>query len=165
MNPWYRGFRGTIQKITNRFFLCSGEVSVVDESHVEISELPVGVWTEVYKETVSGHRFCFEKNRFKKKKYIKDVNFRIVFSSSYEFAFLFQIHIVTFRLCPRNIHDRSRLLMLQVLEPLLQGSPQEPSLIDDYREYHTDTVVRFQIKFKNGKLPLARQRGLHQVTT
>jgi hypothetical protein len=74
------------------------------------------------------------------------------------FGFLFQAHVAKIIKC-----FVQTINVLQVLEPLLLNSPQETSLIDDYREYHTDTVVRFQIKFKNGKLPVARQRGLHQV--
>jgi DNA topoisomerase-2 len=59
MIPYYKNFRGTIEKIDESKFLMSGEAAILDDENnnkneysIEISELPVGVWTQVYKETV-----------------------------------------------------------------------------------------------------------------
>lgn len=54
MTPWYRGFKGTIEPNGETRFKVSGTVAIADESHVDITELPVKVWTENYKEQLTG---------------------------------------------------------------------------------------------------------------
>ncbi|KAK7805688.1 hypothetical protein U0070_009837 [Myodes glareolus] len=51
----------------------------------------------------------------------------------------------------------------QVLEPMLNGTEKTPPLITDYREYHTDTTVKFVIKMTEEKLAEAERVGLHKV--
>jgi DNA topoisomerase-2 len=59
MHPWYRGFTGRITPVPSddpaaaRAYAIEGTVSVVDESTVEVTELPVGVWTADYRTTLS----------------------------------------------------------------------------------------------------------------
>ncbi|XP_074519536.1 DNA topoisomerase 2-alpha [Halichoeres trimaculatus] len=101
MLPSYKGFKGTIDQVMDNQFLNSGEVSIIDSTTIEISELPVKTWTQVYKENV--------------------------------------------------------------LEPMLNGTEKVPPLITDYREYHTDTTVRFVIKMAPEKLLEAEAAGLHKV--
>ncbi|KAM8836026.1 DNA topoisomerase 2-alpha isoform 2-T2 [Spinachia spinachia] len=50
-----------------------------------------------------------------------------------------------------------------VLEPMLNGSDKVPPLITDYKEYHTDTTVRFVVKMAEEKLAEAEAAGLHKV--
>jgi len=50
--PWYKNFRGHIEQLSEQKFISSGEVGVIGQSKVEITELPVGVWTQNYKENV-----------------------------------------------------------------------------------------------------------------
>ncbi|XP_054622812.1 DNA topoisomerase 2-alpha [Dunckerocampus dactyliophorus] len=50
-----------------------------------------------------------------------------------------------------------------VLEPMLNGTEKVPSLISDYKEYHTDTTVRFVIKMTEEKLREVEAAGLHKV--
>ncbi|XP_058140209.1 DNA topoisomerase 2-alpha isoform X1 [Dasypus novemcinctus] len=51
----------------------------------------------------------------------------------------------------------------QVLEPMLNGTEKMPPLITDYREYHTDTTVKFVVKMTEEKLAEAERVGLHKV--
>ncbi|XP_007531101.1 DNA topoisomerase 2-alpha [Erinaceus europaeus] len=51
----------------------------------------------------------------------------------------------------------------QVLEPMLNGTEKTPPLITDYREYHTDTTVKFVVKMSEEKLAEAERAGLHKV--
>ncbi|XP_004633941.1 DNA topoisomerase 2-alpha [Octodon degus] len=51
----------------------------------------------------------------------------------------------------------------QVLEPMLNGTEKTPPLITDYREYHTDTTVKFVVKMTEEKLAQAESAGLHKV--
>ncbi|WFC97528.1 DNA topoisomerase (ATP-hydrolyzing) [Malassezia yamatoensis] len=50
MNPWYRGFTGTIQPAATGRYRVSGHAQQLDERTWEITELPVRTWTTSYKE-------------------------------------------------------------------------------------------------------------------
>ncbi|XP_061616843.1 DNA topoisomerase 2-beta isoform X1 [Phyllopteryx taeniolatus] len=50
-----------------------------------------------------------------------------------------------------------------VLEPMLQGTDKTPSLISDYKEYHTDSTVKFVVRMSEEKLAQAEAAGLHKV--
>ena len=61
MIPFYKNFRGTIEQVDESKFVVSGEVALIEDDEsssnkgdrsVEISELPVGTWTQAYKESV-----------------------------------------------------------------------------------------------------------------
>ncbi|KAH0626856.1 hypothetical protein JD844_002113 [Phrynosoma platyrhinos] len=101
MVPSYKNFKGTMDSLGQNQYLVNGEVFVLDSTTIEISELPVRTWTQVYKE--------------------------------------------------------------QVLEPMLNGTEKTPPLITDYKEYHTDTTVKFVVKMSEQKLAQAEAAGLHKV--
>ncbi|XP_015687762.1 DNA topoisomerase 2-alpha [Protobothrops mucrosquamatus] len=101
MIPSYKNFKGTINELGQNHFLINGEVSILNSTTIEISELPVRTWTQTYKE--------------------------------------------------------------QVLEPMLIGTEKTPSLITDYKEYHTDTTVKFIITMNEEKLVEAESIGLHKI--
>ncbi|KAG8139989.1 hypothetical protein E2320_002718, partial [Naja naja] len=101
MIPSYKNFKGTIDELGQNHFLINGEISVLNSTTIEISELPVRTWTQTYKE--------------------------------------------------------------QVLEPMLMGTEKTPSLITDYKEYHTDTTVKFIITMSEQKLVEAEAIGLHKI--
>lgn len=54
MIPWYKGFKGKIVEMRNKagtiYYEVSGCVNIIDSNTVEITELPVGYWTDDYKE-------------------------------------------------------------------------------------------------------------------
>lgn len=50
--PNYKHFKGTVQEVIDNKFLVSGEIAVVDDDTLEITELPVKSWTQHYKEEV-----------------------------------------------------------------------------------------------------------------
>ena len=52
MLPYFKNFRGQIDKIDATTVITSGEVSIIDDNTIEITELPISVWTQAYKETV-----------------------------------------------------------------------------------------------------------------
>lgn len=100
MRPYYKNFRGQIDQIDDVRVVTSGEVAMIGENAVEITELPIGVWTQTYKE--------------------------------------------------------------QVLEVFLHGQEDTPACITDYKEYHTDTTVRFVVRMSNEQLAAAQRIGLHK---
>ncbi|KAL3285410.1 hypothetical protein HHI36_019512 [Cryptolaemus montrouzieri] len=99
--PWYKNFKGTIEDCGDRRFVINGEISIVGNNKLEITELPVHTWTQNYKETV--------------------------------------------------------------LETLLHGSEKVKSMISDYKEYNTDTTVKFVITTTQEQLASLEKEGLHKV--
>ncbi|KAI9586703.1 DNA topoisomerase 2 [Glossina fuscipes] len=89
MHPWYKNYRGSIEYISDGRYVTSGNIQILQGNKIEISELPIGSWTQVYKENV--------------------------------------------------------------LEPLSNGNEKQKAIINEYREYHTDTTVRFVISFAPGE--------------
>ncbi|XP_076674328.1 DNA topoisomerase 2 [Andrena cerasifolii] len=52
MIPYYKNFKGVIESCGDYRYVLNGEISVIGPDKVEITELPVGVWTQAYKEAV-----------------------------------------------------------------------------------------------------------------
>jgi DNA topoisomerase-2 len=50
MNPWYRGFTGSIVRISSNKWLSKGVYKILNNNTLEISELPIGYWTSDFKE-------------------------------------------------------------------------------------------------------------------
>ena len=50
IEPYYEGFKGEITKIEDDKYLFKGCYEVVNDDVIHITELPVGTWTESYKE-------------------------------------------------------------------------------------------------------------------
>ena len=48
--PYYEGFQGTIQKTSDTKFLIKGKYEKIGNDKVRVTELPVGFWTEDFKE-------------------------------------------------------------------------------------------------------------------
>ena len=46
---------------------------------------------------------------------------------------------------------------------MLQGTDKTPALINDYKEYHTDSTVKFLVRMSEEKLIQAEAAGLHKV--
>ncbi|XP_041476375.1 DNA topoisomerase 2-alpha-like [Lytechinus variegatus] len=101
MLPSYKNFRGTIEEFEPNRFAVNGEIAVTDNNSVEITELPVRVWTQNYKESV--------------------------------------------------------------LETMVYGTEKVKPSITDYKEYHTDTTVKFVVKMNEERLMRAEDEGLHKM--
>ncbi|XP_011051351.1 PREDICTED: DNA topoisomerase 2 isoform X1 [Acromyrmex echinatior] len=52
MIPYYKNFKGVVESCGDFRYVISGEISVIGPDKVEITELPIGTWTQAYKETV-----------------------------------------------------------------------------------------------------------------
>ena len=66
--PYYEGFKGTISPIDDQYqkFLVCGTYEIMGPDTVRITELPVGYWTENFKETLeelATHRETKDKNK------------------------------------------------------------------------------------------------------
>lgn len=52
MVPWFRGFKGTIERMDKDKFKVSGIAEKIDDKTIEITELPVRKWTQDFKEMI-----------------------------------------------------------------------------------------------------------------
>ncbi|XP_051156221.1 DNA topoisomerase 2 [Leptopilina boulardi] len=52
MKPYYKNFLGSIEPCGEFRYVISGVISVIGPDKIEITELPIGMWTQTYKETV-----------------------------------------------------------------------------------------------------------------
>ena len=50
LDPWYQNFKGTITKIDDETYVSKGKYEIINSKTVEITELPVGIWTSNYKD-------------------------------------------------------------------------------------------------------------------
>ncbi|KAG6839914.1 hypothetical protein H0H87_012694, partial [Tephrocybe sp. NHM501043] len=50
MTPWWRGFKGEIKLVAKQKYEVTGVVTKLNDTTVEITELPIHMWTEKYKE-------------------------------------------------------------------------------------------------------------------
>jgi DNA topoisomerase-2 len=53
MTPWYRGFKGSVEETSPGVYVSKGVYAITGKT-VSISELPIGTWTNNYKEFLEG---------------------------------------------------------------------------------------------------------------
>jgi DNA topoisomerase-2 len=103
MDPWYRGYQGSIEEVVSnkgvRSYVVHGVINQIDATTLEIIELPIRKWTQDYKE---------------------------------------------------------------FLEDLARPEDKNSTpFITEYREYHTDSTVRFVVTLTEAKMKEALAIGLH----
>ncbi|XP_054168345.1 DNA topoisomerase 2-alpha-like [Oppia nitens] len=101
MQPWFKNFRGNIIQIDSQKYVINGEVGILNDKSFEITELPVRVWTQTYKEST--------------------------------------------------------------LEVLLHGTEKTPSFINEYKEYHTESTVKFIVNLLEANLKKSLDTGIHKT--
>ena len=47
--PWYRGFTGSVRRLAANQWMTKGKYRVIDTTTVDITELPIGTWTQDFK--------------------------------------------------------------------------------------------------------------------
>lgn len=69
IHPWYKGFTGTVEKIDNKMYVTKGKYNIINKNTLVINELPIGKWTQNYKEFLDS--LLYDKTK-KQKFYILD---------------------------------------------------------------------------------------------
>lgn len=87
--PHYDGFKGTIGKIADTKFLFKGCYSVLAPDKVRVTELPVGFWTQDFKEHLEGLQETVDKDGKKIQLVIKDYD-DMSKDTSVDFTIMFQ---------------------------------------------------------------------------
>jgi DNA topoisomerase-2 len=87
--PHYDGFKGTIGKITDTKFLFKGCYSVLAPDKVRVTELPIGFWTQDFKEHLEGLQETVDKDGKKIQSVIKDYD-DMSKDTSVDFTIMFQ---------------------------------------------------------------------------
>jgi DNA topoisomerase-2 len=60
MTPWFRGFRGKTTKIDDSSWLFEGTVTKMSAGKCRVTELPPGVWTQKFKESLEADQLKYE---------------------------------------------------------------------------------------------------------
>ena len=67
MKPWFRGFTGKVEKLEDGNYLTKGTYQMINANTIRITELPIGTWTEKYKEYLESIIVDPKANKKKKK--------------------------------------------------------------------------------------------------
>ena len=83
INPWYKGFKGTVSKIEDQKYVTEGIYDIEKNKVFVIKELPIGVWTENY---IAFLEKCIESKSnglkdFKDLSTDKDIHIELTFNS------------------------------------------------------------------------------------
>jgi len=74
MIPWYRGFEGEIKKVDSKKYECRGKYNFINDTTVDITELPIGMWSSNYIEKLD--KLVIDSSvkdaKLKKKQFITD---------------------------------------------------------------------------------------------
>lgn len=74
MIPWYRGFEGEIKKVDSKKYECRGKYNFINDTTVDITELPIGTWSSNYIEKID--KLVIDSSvkdaKLKKKQFITD---------------------------------------------------------------------------------------------
>lgn len=105
LKPWYRGFTGVIEEKSEKQYMNRGIVNIMDDTTVEITELPIESWTSDYKI------------------YLESL---IVGSTS----------------APSAKAAKAEA------EGKVKKTATHKQVIQSFKEYHTDSTVKFELKMK-----------------
>ena len=118
IEPYYKNFKGTIKSIEERKYIIKGCYQIIDKEKdkIKVTELPIGTWTQDYKELLES--LLDNKNNKDAKKdaknYIKDYN-DMSTDEEVEFEIIFYPGIITKLLnekCENNLDGIEKYLKL-----------------------------------------------------
>lgn len=121
LHPWYRGFTGKIEQIAADKYRVTGTWCKVSGETLEITELPIGTWTQNYKEMLEA---------------------MLTGSTSSSSS------------ASHSNDDGSA--------PASSSTKHTPPFIKDFREYHTDTTVKFVVTLSPANMAAAEAEGIEK---
>ena len=67
--PWYKGFKGIIEKYNDKSYITRGKYDKISSSEIRITELPIGMWTDKYIEFLN--KITIERGEQSDKHFVK----------------------------------------------------------------------------------------------
>ena len=76
IEPYYKNFKGSIEPVDDKKFVIKGKYEFIDKDKIKITELPIGTWTQDYKEFLESllDNKSNKESKSKVESYIKDFN-------------------------------------------------------------------------------------------
>ena len=76
IEPYYNNFKGTIKQIEEKKYIIKGSYEIISKDIIKITELPIGTWTQDYKEFLESllNNKTNKESKTKNENYIKDYN-------------------------------------------------------------------------------------------
>ena len=72
--PYYEGFKGRIELVDKNKYLFSGNYEIIKDDTIRVTELPIGFWTQDFKDHLETLMETTDKKGKKKKPIVKDYN-------------------------------------------------------------------------------------------
>jgi DNA topoisomerase-2 len=160
MVPAYRGFTGTTEPNGKGGFEFGGKISVLSDTCIEITELPVKTWTQNYKEFLQEMLEDYAKFAEKNAKAVGKKGTKTGGKKT--------------AAAPKKIAKPKKKASRNSSENVTpdesederdQRAPQNMSgvQIKDFKEYHTEHFVHFRIELSADNLAKAQSQGLEKV--
>lgn len=131
--PYYEGFRGSIVKTSENKFLTKGVYTKLNKNTIQVTELPVGFWTEDFKMHLE--KLCNPPEKEKEKEKEKEPSKRTKKSKEE----------------PEETEEASSETASAVPAKTNKSSASTP-LIKQYKDISSETDVNFTIEFAPDKL-------------
>lgn len=149
--PWFRGFNGMIQAKNATSYAVTGNVEIIDDQTIIISELPIGKWTVDYKLFLESHMIG---NGDEKTQFVKD--FR---ENHTDTTVLFTVTIPSDKLTEMSQDAASMIKKLKLDTSI---STNNMNLFDlDGRIHKFDDVQEIITMFFTRRLELYHKRKAH----
>ncbi|KAM0917024.1 hypothetical protein ACQ4PT_009770 [Festuca glaucescens] len=130
MDPWYKGFKGSIEKTikaTGVTYTMTGIIDAPNESTLKITELPIRRWTGDYKDYLES--MCAESGKEKDKEKGKDKN-------------------------------KDKTKKKDKDKDKENNKEKEPPFLETVRSYSDDVNVDFEVTLSEENMNIAKQEGL-----
>ena len=162
MKPWYNGFKGNISKIKPNVYQTKGNYEVDDlNDKVTVTELPIGLWTQKYKDYLESIIVDKNDKSPKKKNYIKhynsyctdtEINFEIIFPKAEIYDYL-------------KMDGSSNITKLEKILKLVNtiSTTNMHYYNSDFNIKKASCVEDILIEYCNDRLELYEKRRLYQI--
>jgi len=174
LEPWYKGFKGTITSLNDTTYVSHGVYESIDDYTLKITELPIGMWTEKYEEFLKSILISprNDKDDGKKKKCLIDDYQNLSGNDTIDFTLMFSGHKLTDMIKDGTIEQQLKLrsnisisdMHLHDVEGRITKYDKPEDILNDFydfrldiykkrREYHIRLlqneldIIKYKIKF------------------
>lgn len=150
--PWYLGFKGTIERIDKMKFKITGTYEIGENNTIIITELPIGVWNQKFKEDLNKSLVIDDK------KDISDNNKFILGYEDFSTSNSINIHVRI----KEHVYEallENQEIIIDLFKLSTTKSTTNLTLIDENGKIRTyDTVQDIMLHFYEYRLPIYNLR-------